>query len=148
MRHDARWPRVVGDPVAPGGRDEWFGDDVVVDFPSVRRIVERMRLSFLGGLEPDADALDAVLCLTARQARLGGRVPVDVPMRRMCDACGGRGEVWNDPCLSCAGAGSGLLHRKVDVHVPSGVRHGECIAFSVAAPHAPITRVHLRVSVA
>jgi hypothetical protein len=147
MRHDARWPRVSGGPATSRTHDEWFNDDVVVDFPSVRRIVERMRASFFGGVEPDADALCGDLHLTARQARLGGRIPVDVPVRRVCDVCGGRGEVWDEPCVSCGGAGSGLLLRKVEVDVPSGVRHGESIVFSVATPHAA-TRVHLRVSVA
>ena len=147
MRHDARWPRLV-EPAASGDHDEWLGDDVAVDFPSVRRIVGRMRRSFFGGVEPDAEPLSAELCLTVRQARLGGRVPVDVPVRRVCEACGGRGEVWNEPCAPCAGAGSGLWHRKVEVQVPSGVKDGECLAFSVAAPHAATTHVQLRVFVA
>ncbi len=147
MRHDARSPRLAGGPETARDHDEWFGDDVVVDFPSVQRIVERMRRSFLGD-EPQADALSADLCLTARQARLGGRVPVDVPVRRVCEVCGGRGEVWDEPCLSCAGAGSGLWHRTIEVQVPAGVKDGECIAFSVAAPQATTTHVQLRVLVA
>ena len=147
MRYDALPLRAAGDLSGPDAHERWLADEVVVDFPSVRPLVDRMRLAFFGGVEPDAPSLSAELRLTPQQARLGGRVPVDLPVPSVCAACGGRGEVWNEPCARCEGAGAGITRRVVEVRVPSGVRDGACFAFSVFAPHAVTTRVRLRVSV-
>ena len=43
-----------------------------------------------GGLQPE---LFAELRLSAREAYDGVTVPLDVPVRKLCLACGGRGEV-------------------------------------------------------
>jgi hypothetical protein len=148
MHHEARSSRVAGEFLGPSLREDWFADDVVVDFPALRPMVERMRASFFGGAEPDEDPPRAEVCLTPAQARAGSRVPVDVHVRRVCRACGGRGEIWNDPCVRCGGQGSGVAHHTVEVDVPSGVCDGARLAFSLEAPHVPATRVHLRVLVA
>jgi hypothetical protein len=148
MQHDARPSRVAGESPGRSTREDCFADDVVIDFPALQPIVERMRLAFLDGCEPGEGSLLAEVCLTAAQARRGSRVAVAVPVRRVCQACGGRGEVWNEPCARCAGNGTGMAHHRVEVDVPSGVHDGECLSISLAAaPDAPATRVRLRVSV-
>jgi hypothetical protein len=148
MRFDAPLTRATGHPARSASGEPWFADEVAVDFPSVRPIVSRMRRAFLGGDEDgDAVPLDAELRLTPQQAWRGGRVPVDVPVRQVCRVCGGRGEVWDEACAPCRGAGGGVAPRTVDVHVPSGVRDGACLAFDLRVPHAPATRVRLRVSI-
>ena len=147
MQHDARLSRPAGELPSRPGRDDWFANDVVVDFPALAPMVERMRESFFCGTEVDDGMQTAEVRLTRAQARLGGRVPVAVPVRRVCHACGGRGEIWNDPCSRCDGHGVGVAHHTVEVDVPSGVHDGARLAFSVTAPHAPALRVQLRVSV-
>ena len=147
MQHDARSSHPVGDSSARPAREDWFADDVVVDFPALQPIVERMRASFFG--EPAGDeAPQAEVWLTPTQARLGGRVPVAIALRRVCHECGGRGEVWDARCPCCHGDGTGLARHTVEVDVPSGVHDGARLAVLLPARHAPATRVHVRVSVA
>ena len=145
MRFDAPLPRAAEDPPRwPPGHD-WFTDDVAVDFPALRPMVERMRSAFFAGEEPDVVPLAGELRLTIEQAARGGRVPVEVPVRRTCHVCGGRGETWGEACAACAGHGDGVLRRAVDVLVPSGVHDGACLFFRLQAPASAETCVRLRV---
>jgi molecular chaperone DnaJ len=41
-----------------------------------------------------------------------------------CPRCGGRGEVINDPCTNCDGAGRRRQQTKLSVHIPAGVHNG------------------------
>lgn len=147
MRDDASVVRVSGSVAPQGARTDWFADEVAVDFPSLAALGERMRERFLATEEP-RDPVAAEVRLTAWEAARGRRVPVAVPVARLCPACGGRGEVWNDPCSRCDGSGAGLTEQLVHLHVPSGVRDGARILFSVAVPQAPATYVSLEVRVA
>ena len=54
-----------------------FADEVVIDFPSVAPAVDRMRNAFLE--EERAAALSAAIRLSAREARNGAMVPLEVP---------------------------------------------------------------------
>ncbi|HUN10694.1 MAG TPA: DnaJ C-terminal domain-containing protein, partial [Rhabdaerophilum sp.] len=45
-------------------------------------------------------------------------------IERTCPTCGGRGEVIDDPCKSCAGAGRVTRERTLSVNVPPGVEDG------------------------
>ena len=59
---------------------ECFSDEIAIDFPSVGRVVERMRDAFLG--QPvDADVLRADVSLSQREAFAGSVVSVNVPVR-------------------------------------------------------------------
>lgn len=147
MHFDASSLRAPGDAAAVASAEAWLADEVAIDFPSLRPIVERMRAAFLGGDPGVGEPLSAVLRLTPRQATRGGWIPVDVPVRQVCRQCGGRGEVWGDGCHACAGRGDCVHQRSVDVHVPAGVSDGACLAFSVGPSHGLSTRVHLRVAV-
>ena len=134
--------------------DTWDSDEIAVDFPSMGAILERMRAAFFGG----SDGLDSVadetrsthtaeVELTARQADEGVRVPLDLPIRHTCPMCGGRGEVWTEPCGVCAGTGGGFLSHQLQLQVPAGVRHGARLRFSVSPPYAPETRVEVRIAI-
>ncbi len=125
----------------------WPSDEIAIDFPSLDRIVARMRDSFLGTSGDAVERLTADVTMTAEQARRGGSVPVEVPLWRVCARCAGRGEIWDEACGHCAGVGHGIAWRRLDVHVPPGVRHGMWMAFEVAGQHAPATLVHLRVAI-
>jgi hypothetical protein len=122
-----------------------FADDVVVDFPSTARAIDRMRKAFV----PDERAaIGADLRLTWREAREGAVVGLGVPVRCTCRACGGRGETWAAPCERCGGTGLEILRHQVEVSVPAGTCDGDCFHFFVSARHDVSTRIDLRVCIA
>jgi molecular chaperone DnaJ len=45
-------------------------------------------------------------------------------IERTCPSCQGRGEVIDDPCSQCAGAGRVTKERKLSVNIPAGVEDG------------------------
>ena len=152
MNGDTFHPR-GGDAIAVLGHEEaghaarvdCFADEVVIDFPSVARAVEKMLHAFV-----DTDRrlpLSARVNLSARQASGGVTLPLDVPVRSTCRTCGGRGETWAEPCARCEGTGSEVLRHQVHVSVPAGVADGARFRFSVATRHDPPTRVELHVAV-
>jgi len=140
-----------GPAIAVRGSDEirhdrrWFADEVVVDFPSVAPAVERIRSAFVA--EEHAKTLTAALEISTREATQGATVPLDVPVRCTCRACGGRGETWAQPCGCCAGSGIELLHHQVHISVPAGIEDGSCFQFSGSPRHDLSTRIELRVLV-
>jgi len=123
-----------------------FADEVVVDFPSVAPAVDRMRTAFLA--DERATSLTAVIRLSVREAREGSTVPLEVPVRCTCRDCGGRGELWTEPCGHCAGTGTRLLNHQLQVSVPAGVRNGTRFRFTVTPRHDTPTRIELHVLVA
>ncbi|MGE0394282.1 MAG: hypothetical protein AB7I25_08085 [Vicinamibacterales bacterium] len=129
----------------PGGR-AWLADETAIDFPSVAAEVDTMTSAFVA-VDP-APALTADVRLTARQAFEGTALPLDVPVRCTCRACGGRGEQFPDVCPACEGSGVELRTHPVRVLVPARVRDGARFRFVVAPRQHPETRIELRVSVA
>ncbi len=123
-----------------------FADEVVIDFPSMARAVERMRRGFL--VDEHLAERPTPLQLSPRQAREGTVVPLAVRMRCTCIGCGGRGETPNGACLTCAGKGTELRRHDVRVSVPAGVCHGDRFHFSLTPPHDAPTRVELQILVA
>lgn len=123
-----------------------FGDEVVVDFPSMAPAVDRIRRAFLYGER--LAAFRTPLALSSRQAREGAVVPLAVPMRFTCRACAGRGETWGTRCHGCAGSGSELRQRDVRVSVPPGVQHGDRFHFSLMSSHDAPTRIELQILLA
>ena len=137
--------RVLAMPLAR--RNGWFDDEIAIDFPSLHAAVERMRACFVAAAN-DGDhprRLSTELHLSAREAFHGVTVPLDVPVRRMCAACGGRGEIWSDPCDACGGSGEALGRHPVRLVVPPRVQDGDRFSLSVSVPLAPTTRVEVRV---
>jgi hypothetical protein len=126
--------------------NECFADEIAIDFPSVGPVVDRMRHAFLGDAA-EADLLAREVSLSSREALDGRVVPVEVPIRGACAACGGRGETWTERCATCCGTGNALFHHLVRVNVPPGVADGACFRFRVSSPHAPAVRVEVRVVV-
>ena len=121
--------RVADDPP----RGEWFADEIAIDFPSVGAAVDRMRDAFLA---PDElpRALNTQIVLSALEALTGTVVPLDLPVRGTCQACGGRGETWTEPCRDCRGSGEALFLHAVQVSVPPRIADGACIRLHVSAP--------------
>jgi hypothetical protein len=125
---------------------EWFADEIAIDFPSVGRVVDRMRDAFLGERE-EAEVLSAEVCLSEEEAWHGMVVPLEVPIRGTCPDCGGRGETWTEPCRACAGTGESVFHHSVRVAVPARVPDGATFRFRVSSPHATSVRVEVRVAI-
>jgi hypothetical protein len=137
--------RVLAMPLAR--RNGWFDDEIAIDFPSLSAAVERMRACFVASSN-DGEHPRRVLTelrLSPREAFTGVTVPLDVPVRRLCVACGGRGEIWSDPCDPCGGSGEALGRHPVRLVVPPRVQDGDRFALQVSAPSAPPTRVEVRV---
>jgi hypothetical protein len=122
-----------------------FADEVVIDFPSVAPAIDRMRRAFVA--DERGDALRAALQLSAREAREGATVPLEVPVRCTCLTCGGRGETWTESCRICGGSGVELLRHQLQVSVPAGVEDGTRFYFTVTPRHHPSTRIELHVLV-
>lgn len=122
-----------------------LADEVAIDFPSMRALLDRIRRAFFGR-DPSASRYSAEICLTPHQAFYGADVPLDVPVSATCGACGGRGEVWADRCDACHGSGAALARHHVRVTVPARVRDGARFRFSVKPPSAQ--RITVEVSIA
>ena len=133
--------------VPRGGQwsDRAFDEEVDVGFPVVSNLVSRILTAFFGAVSERPLLVEVQL--TRRQADAGARVPLDVSLPHTCPVCGGRGEVWPDPCGACSGSGTGLLPHHFHLVVPPGVRHGTCLRFDVTPPYASATRVQAHVSV-
>jgi hypothetical protein len=130
-------------------RAGWFDDEVAIDFPSLPAVVERMRERFVASSwEAEHKHLSAELHLSPREAFDGVTVPLDVPVRRLCAACGGRGEVWSERCESCEGSGEALGRHPVRLVLPPRVQNGDRFSLSLSVPSAPMTRVEVRVVLA
>jgi DnaJ-class molecular chaperone len=130
---------------APAVRGDWLADEVAIDFPSVSTVLDRMRHAFFG--EARVAGLSAEIVLTAREAFFGTTVPLDVPLRRTCPCCGGRGEVWAEWCAVCRGLGEVAGTQAMSIRVPARVREGARFRFSIMPPGAPATVIELRVSI-
>lgn len=137
--------RVLALPLAR--RSGWFDDEVAIDFPSLHDAVEKMRACFVAASTEceRRRRLSTELHLSPREAFDGVTVPMDVPVRKLCLACGGRGEIWPDPCDTCDGSGEALGRHPVRLVVPPRVQDGDRFALSVSAPSAPPTHVEVRV---
>lgn len=129
----------------PVERPEWLSDEIAVDFPSVSRLLDRMRDAFFGAVP--SSALSAEVCLTPNEAFWGALVRLRVPLRGTCTRCGGRGEVWSEWCAACGGGGEVTLMHEVQLRVPAGVGEGARFRFSVAPAGAPPTLVDVRIAI-
>lgn len=124
----------------------WFADDVVVDFPSVSRAVDRIRSAFLADERPSA--VPTALRLSHHEASEGVTLPLEVPVRCLCRQCGGRGESWTEACPRCSGSGTELFRHHLQVTVPAGVCNGARFHFMLTPRHHPPTRIELQILVA
>ena len=124
----------------------YFEDEVCIDFPSVRDIVERMLLDFFSGYEQDL-AISSQITLTCHEACNGARVPLDLSINCCCRNCGGRGEIWMDDCVSCKGTGLDTIKRLVSVVVPAGARNGTTLHYGIKLPDGQTISVNVDVMV-
>jgi molecular chaperone DnaJ len=127
------------------GRGDWFADEVAIDFPSVASVLDRMQDAFFGAVP--VPGLSAEVVLSPQEAFWGATIPLDVPLRRTCGHCGGRGETWEEWCAACEGGGEVPGSHELLLRVPAGVREGARFRFRLMPPGAPQTVVEVRVSI-
>jgi hypothetical protein len=123
-----------------------FADEVAIDFPSSRAAIDLFRRDHLEA-DDRAPSAQAEITVSAEQAICGAMVALDVTLPRTCSRCGGRGEVWNEPCEPCDGRGQEPQTQRLTVAVPPGVEHGDRFSFNLSLPRGPRTRVDVRVAV-
>jgi len=122
-----------------------FADEVAIDFPSARAAVECLRRDGMS-----AEALPTVateVVLDRAKAARGAVVPLLLEVPLTCRDCGGRGEVWEEPCAACEGSGQSVSTLCIDVRVPPGVTDGDAVRFVVTPRRGPSTRVDVRFAV-
>lgn len=124
-----------------------FADEVAIDFPSSRAAIELFRRDQPA---PEASTISAQaeIEVSAYQAFAGALVSIEVSVPRTCAPCGGRGEVWSEPCDACGGRGQDLQAQRLTVAVPAGTADGDRFSFTLWLPRGPRTRVDVRVAVA
>lgn len=112
------------------------------------QITPRIYAAFFGK-DPAAPRFThaAHVALTQAEACKGMRVPLALSVRPVCPVCGGRGELWPEPCGVCLGTGAGFLSHELQVTVPPGVRDGDCLRYTVIPPFAPETQIELRIAI-
>jgi len=119
-------------------------DEVALDFPSARQALDHARRDFA---DPDSPVLVTLdVALAPIELRRSARVPLCLHVPAMCDACGGRGEIWNDPCPGCGGAGTAVAARYVVVRVPANSSPGTVLRYRLALPYGPLVRLHVRLT--
>ncbi|MBW1730765.1 MAG: J domain-containing protein [Deltaproteobacteria bacterium] len=70
---------------------------------------------------------DLILVLSQEEAEKGGTIDVEVPYYTSCPECGGSGESWFFPCVTCLGEGLIKEKRKVRIRIPAMVEDGSVI---------------------
>jgi DnaJ-class molecular chaperone len=121
-----------------------LADEVAIDFPSSRAAIEYFRRDHVAPESSGASAR-AEIAISESQAFTGAMVSLDVRVPRTCACCGGRGEVWSEPCEPCDGQGQVLLPQRLTVAVPPGVVDGDRFSFTLWLSRGPRTRVDVRV---
>jgi hypothetical protein len=120
-------------------------DEVAIDFPSASAAVQCLRRS-VDDVEP-AELVSAEIVLDRVQAAIGALVPLTLHVRHTCTACGGRGEVWDEPCPSCLGDGDAICPLSIEVRVPPGAANGDRLRFAITPRRGPRSRVDVRLAV-
>ncbi len=126
--------------------DRAWRDEVAVDFPSARQALDHARRDF-ADVEAPGLPVDVDVTLSAIEARRSARVPLCLHLPATCDACGGRGETWSDPCPACAATGTAAMARYVVVRVPANTPDGTRLRYRLTLPYGPLVRLDVRLTV-
>jgi hypothetical protein len=129
---------------APDPGRACFADEAGIDFPALAVAVERMRHALVG--DEAERAIDVTVDVRRADARRGGEVSVQLPVRRTCERCGGRGEAWDERCGLCAGAGHTEERREVTIALPRGVGDGDRLSVRLGGRHVVPTAMILHVT--
>lgn len=129
-------------------RQDCFADEVAIDFPSVGRLVERACARLVPAAErTETGTMRTDLWVSSDDATRGTVISLAVPIRSTCRECGGRGEIWADPCLTCGGTGGWLEAHPLRVRVPPNIVNGARLRFRMTSAHAAPVRLEVRIVV-
>jgi hypothetical protein len=137
-----RVDRLAAHPADPGRA--CFADEAGIDFPALAVAVERMRHAFVGA--ESSPTLEVPVDVRRGSALRGGDLSVQLPVRRTCERCGGRGEAWDEPCVPCAGAGHTEETRDITIALPRGLTDGDRLLVRLGGRHVVPTAVTLHVT--
>lgn len=127
--------------------------DVGLDFqrhrPSIDYLLERMLQLFLKGVPKSGrqENLRVEVILTPREARIGGFLPLQVPVFEECPTCDGHSETFGFECRFCDGRGAVETRRTLPVTIPAGVRDSESFGYDLASIGLPGVVLHIDVRV-
>jgi molecular chaperone DnaJ len=116
--------------------------------PTREEIEEQFARNFTGRGVPKSHPVRELmveLTISPDAAKRGGRLPIDVPVARVCQRCDGTGSTGFMPCDDCDGRGLFWDTARVDVLLPPPVRDGTVIPVSLK--HLGIDNLYLLVHV-
>jgi molecular chaperone DnaJ len=114
---------LIFDRVSPFARPEHIR-------PSFESLHERLVRNFTGRGIPKSERLQSLnltVYLSPQEAALGGRLPIGVPVLRICPHCNGSGRNLLFPCIYCDMQGRVTKEETVFVRIPPMVRPGTLI---------------------
>lgn len=106
---------------------------------------QMMRNMFRNRMAAGGVVIELEVVLNLREAREGIATELDVPMPRICEACGGRGNDGFVQCGHCTGRGLRQVTDSISVRFPPGVRDGS--VFDVPLTRSGLTAGTLRLYV-
>jgi molecular chaperone DnaJ/curved DNA-binding protein len=78
-------------------------------------------------------ALNLELVFSPEEAATGGTFRLSIPVPDVCTVCAGTGRAGFYECHACAGMGTVLRSRSLDVLIPAGTREGAVLPVSLGA---------------
>jgi molecular chaperone DnaJ len=135
-----RKPRPKGEPLRPvesasGFREVSLAESFANYHPSFDALFGRWWSNFDSVSRPKAETLESLtveLVVSPEEARFGGRVRVEIPVRARCPTCRGRRAVGPYECRRCAGRGVLTTEYPVDVEYPPALRDGYAVRIPLA----------------
>lgn len=121
---------------ARGFREFPLADIFAHQSPSFDELFDRVWSNFDTVSRPKSEGLESLtveVVLSPEEARLGGRVQVNIPARAACPACGGSSAAGFYECWRCEGHGALTTEYPILVAYPPGLRDGH-------AAQIPLTR--------
>lgn len=98
--------------------------------PCFDELFHRLWSNFDTVSRPKSEGLESLtveVVLATEEARLGGRVQVNIPARATCPACGGNGAAGFYECWRCEGRGALTTEYPVLVPYPPGTHDGYAV---------------------
>lgn len=116
--------------------------------PSFEQLRDRILRNFTGLGVPKSEhpePLHLEVILSPQEARRGVLLPLNVPVFLRCRRCGGSGNQWGFPCLTCRCEGVVERYRTLQLRIPAGVRRG--MRFEIPLHGLGIRNLYLHVDV-